>query len=87
MSARSLTADTMLWCHERKRRVLAVSKRPKIGAVATTGRMLTRAMPLLPPEVVERHDAQYAGHVVGENVQRHFGGYPWQRLRHQYVRV
>ena len=37
------------------------------------------------PEVVERHDAQYAGHVVGEN--RHFGGYPWQRLRHQYVRV
>ena len=44
-------------------------------------------MPLLPPEVVERHDAQYAGHVVGENVHRHFGGYPWQRLRHQYVRV
>ena len=36
---------------------------------------------------VERHDAQYAGHVVRENVQRHFGGYPWQRLRHQYVRV
>jgi len=35
--------------------------------------------------VVERHDAQYAGHVV--DVQRHFGGYPWQRLRHQYVRV
>ena len=51
------------------------SGRPQIGGALCPHRRHER---------LNTHDVHDAGEIVGEYVQRHFAGYPWQRL-HQEV--